>query len=185
MSEKSSDHSFWPWSAAAYERQGVPAALLRLQDDAGLNVNILLWCLWCAERYAEIPELAIRKAADIAATWSAEVTENLRRTRRALKSPPDQADADAAKALRKKIKKAELDAEEIEQAMLERLAADQLEPSATPTAEERETRARRNLAAYAALAGAANHEGFNTALLETLIAAVDDRSREAVGDDGQ
>ncbi len=184
MSETTSDESFWTWSTSAYERRGVAAALLRLQDDAGLNVNILLWCLWCAQRYGEIPDLVIRKAADITAHWSADVTESLRRARRALKSPPAQADADAAKALRKTLKKAELDAEEIEQAMLERLAADQLAAPDELSEDESKACARRNLASYAALAGAASREGFSVELLDALVTAMDNASGEASGDAG-
>lgn len=162
--------SFWQWSLDHYAKDGVSTALLRLQDDINLNVNILLWCIWSARDYEEIPDLAMRKAHDLTTSWSSGIAQGLRQVRRALKTPPRQVDAEKAGALRKAVKKAELDAEEIEQNMLEKLAADALSISASPTAHE--SRARRNLVQYAALAGAAKHPNFGTHLLENLITSI-------------
>lgn len=86
---------FWSWSLAAYRREGVEAALLELQDRYDLSVNILLWCIWCAQDFAELPDIAIRKAADLSEQWTRAVTGPLRTARRALKTPPRQVDATA------------------------------------------------------------------------------------------
>ena len=161
---------FWNWSLDHYQQKAVSSVLLKLQDDANLNVNLLLWCLWCAKSYEEIPELVLRKAHDLTSRWSADLAINLRQVRRALKSPPKQADADKAKALRDVIMKAELSAEEIEQLMLENLAQDNLKPAHGP--QDTEQRARRNLVSYAALAGASRHEGFSVGLLESLVESI-------------
>ena len=45
------DHTaFWNFSIVIYGQPGVREACLRLQDKAGLDVNVLLYCLWRAAR---------------------------------------------------------------------------------------------------------------------------------------
>lgn len=162
--------SFWQWSIEAYARPGASAALLRLQDDFDLNVNILLWCCWCAKTRGAVPDLALRKAMDLTAEWSREVSAPLRAARRALKAAPRQADAAGAEALRVKVKEAELDSEKLEQSMLENLARDSLAPQAE--APDAPAAARRSLARYADLSGAARLKGFSTLLLDDVAQAV-------------
>lgn len=157
---------FWEWSIERYEYDGVASRLLSLQDNLDLNVNIVLWCGWCAENFGDIPELVVRKALDLSAHWSRDVTGALRSARRALKSPPRQADATAAEALREEVRRAELAAEKIEQEMLARLAHDMLPPpsdASNPLA-----RLRRNLVNYASIAGAQRREGFSVTILDDL-----------------
>ena len=161
---------FWEWSLARYEIEGVAPRLLHLQDNFGLNVNILLWCGWCAERYRDLPEIAVRKAIDLTARWSGEVVGALRTARRLLKHPPPQADADSAQSLRAMVRDAELAAEKIEQRILNKLAAENF--VGAEDAAGAESRFRRNLAIYAALAGAPKLEGFSVTLLDELAARI-------------
>lgn len=160
---------FWEWSQAAYSRPKASAILLRLQDEFALNVNILLWCCWCAVTHGAPSELALRKAADLTDGWSREVTAPLRAARRALKAAPKEAGEEAV-GLRASVKSAELEAERIEQAMLERLALDALAPA-------RETlnppdEARRALARYADIADAVRRKGFSVSALDELARAL-------------
>lgn len=161
--------AFWNWSLIAHSRTGAPQALIRLQDEFGLNANILLWCCWCAVQGIAVPDLALRKAADLVNDWSHDVTEPLRAVRRALKAPPRQADQSGAAALRERVKAVELEAEKLEQAMLESLAGglaskgEEVEPL-----EE----ARRALVRYADLSGIAFSRGFSTLLLDDLARAI-------------
>jgi len=159
--------AFWNWSLQRYAREGVETHLLKLQDEYGFNVNLLLWSCWSAEHFCEIPESCFRKAHELTAAWSASVTAPLRSVRRFLKAPPEPFAAGAALALREDIKTAELNAEAIEQDLLQNLAANALTPAAND--EDATPRARRNLALYTALAGAAKRPGFSTLLLESLI----------------
>jgi len=69
--------------------------------------------------------------------------------------------------MREKIKALELNAEAIEQNVLQDLAVDALTPAADDG--DANPRARRNLALYTALTGAAKRPGFSTLLLESLI----------------
>ncbi len=158
---------FWDWSVRIYERPGVAPLLLSLQDRHALSINLLLWSLWCAERFEEPQAIVIRKAVDLTKSWSADIVAPLRAVRRALKAPPPQAAADGAATLRKRLTEDERAAEQIEQGMLEALAVANL----TPSADQSGTvgRARRTLAAYVRLTDAARSPGFSIALLETLI----------------
>lgn len=157
---------FWSWSLERYPIEGVEPLLLRLQDEFGFNVNILLWACWCGERYDEAPALVIRKAMDVTGQWNGNVTASLRQARRYLKTPPPQADAQQAEDLRGQIKALELAAERIEQELLEKLAETALSPA--PDKSQSLSRMRRNLASYAALLGAAKKKDFTVSLLESL-----------------
>jgi uncharacterized protein (TIGR02444 family) len=157
---------FWEWSGAAYARAGSAEALLKLQDEFGLDVNILLWCCWCAQTKRPVSDLALREAIQATAEWSRDVTSVLRKARRALKTPPL---AINAGALCNAVKDAELEAERLEQALLENLAggvdAGRVDAHAPDDA-------RFFLARYADLAGAVPKKGFSTLLLDDVVRAV-------------
>ncbi len=161
---------FWQWSLSHYARKDVEKLLLQLQDEFDFNVNIALWCCWCAEIYETAPDLALRHAIDQTGAWSAHVTGPLRAVRRFLKTHRETHSA-ASENLREKIKQGELDAEKEEQSRLQRLADSALTPlgaEIVDSAAERRQRARLNLAAYAALIGAGKRNRFMVSLLEEL-----------------
>lgn len=157
---------FKEWSDERYGWTGVSDRLLEFQNKFELNVNILLWCAWCSEHFAEAPELPLRKAMEITSPWSRNVTIALRSARHALKNPPGTADREAANALRKDILAAELKSERIEQEMLANLAQSVLVPFSDCRGAL--ARARDGITRYAALAGAVRKEGFSTLLLDEL-----------------
>lgn len=151
--------SFREWSDRAYREPGAEEALLALQDAHGLNVNLVLWCVWIAPHFAEPDEAALRRAMLIADAWESDVVAPIRRVRRTLKSRPD------AEALRAQVKAVELAAELDLQSKLEELAHRHLHES---PGNDAESRARRTLAAYARAAGAAKTAGFSVSLLEKV-----------------
>lgn len=159
--------AFWDWSIEAYAQDGVAPDLIDLQDRFALNVNVLLWCVWCAARFAEIPELVLRKAADLSVHWTRDVTAPLRAARRALKAPPRQVSGADADALRDQVQATELRAEKIEQEMLVTLAEESLHR--VDTIADAATRARRNLARYVSLSGAPRQPGFSMLPLDRLV----------------
>lgn len=140
---------------------------MSLQDNHGLDVNLLLWCLWCAGRYEAPSELVIRKAMDLTRRWSTDVTAAIRGVRRALREPPVQAPADETEELRARLKDVELMAEKIEQDTLEALATANLTPLSGAAGAG--ARARRTLASYVRMTSAARSAGFSVSLLENLI----------------
>ena len=110
--------SLWSFSLEVYRRPGVEEACLKLQDDIGADVNILIYCCWRGtlaegEMAALLPELA---------PWQSGVVRGLRTVRRILKPMlADMGDLSAAAAdLREKIAALELEAEKLQQAMLSR-----------------------------------------------------------------
>lgn len=159
-------HAFWDWSVAIYARPDAERLLVALQDRHGLSVNMLLWCLWCGANFEAPGELIVRKADDMSRQWSANVTAPLRMARRTLKAPPIMVPEIEREALRERIKAAELEAERLEQAALEKLAKDNLTPRPGVNAS---SRARKALAAYIRLTDAAKTPGFSVSLLEDLI----------------
>ena len=110
--------AFWAWSLATYARPGVAEACLALQDRHGLDVNRLLLAHWLAGHGRVLPDPAGLVSA-FAEGWQHDVVAPLRSVRRALKGSA----LAGAPALRQAVKDAELEAERLEQAELERLAA--------------------------------------------------------------
>lgn len=109
---------FWQFSLAFYGRDGVAETCLRLQDEQGLDVNLVLFCLWAGSRGQRLEAEHFALIAAEAATWQQEVVAPLRQVRRWLKGK-GQGEASMQDALRQVIKEQELRAEAIEQ---ERLA---------------------------------------------------------------
>lgn len=104
----------WDWSLRIYPK--IEPLCLRLQDQAGFEVNALLWVLWCLEN-GDNPRPKILDAARLALTWQASVS-GLRQARRALKTLPDGVDTVATQSLRQEVKACELEAERLLQEAL-------------------------------------------------------------------
>ncbi len=112
--------AFWPFSLALYARSGVADACLRLQDEAGADVNMLLLGFWRAENgLAGWAPGEIERAQSAVAPVNA-VLAPYRQARRALKRLGE-IDS-AATGLYDEAKRLELRLEEIAQAYLVPLA---------------------------------------------------------------
>jgi uncharacterized protein (TIGR02444 family) len=113
------DNPFWRFSLATYAAPGVAAECLTLQDALGLDVNLLLFCAWLgAERHVLLTRADIEQAAAVVQTWHERVVRPLRGVRQTLKT------VSRKTPLRSKVKGVELEAEQVEQAMLYVFAAD-------------------------------------------------------------
>lgn len=122
--------SLWDFSAELYARSGVADCCLRLQDEQGADVCLLLAALWLERRGVAATTERIARLERLATPWQAAVTAPLRELRRAWKSAAA-ADAELA-ALRQSLLELELQAERL---LLERLqAAAGAWPSAAATA---------------------------------------------------
>lgn len=116
------DTPFWAFSIAVYAGDGVSEECLSLQEHLELDVNLLLFAAYLgAVEGVALTIQDISAASAAIADWHGEVVRPLRRARHALKHPSLDAGnplraADAT--LRVQVKRAELDAEQIEQAML-------------------------------------------------------------------
>jgi uncharacterized protein (TIGR02444 family) len=106
----------WSFSLRFYAHPGVAEALIALQDDAGLDVNLILYALWlglCGR--GRLDANAADSARETVRILAARIIEPLRALRRRLKSDPEP----DIQRLRERIKTLELEAE---RAALDRLA---------------------------------------------------------------
>jgi len=111
------ENPFWDFSLAVYDRAGVAPACLALQDRHGLDVNLLLFCLWAGACGRALTAAELDGLIAAVRPWQDGVVAPLRAVRRWLKAQQSVPNASAA-ALRSAIKERELDAEAIEQEIL-------------------------------------------------------------------
>lgn len=109
------DNAFWRFSLEVYGAPGVAAECLALQDALGIDVNLLLFCAWLGSaRRTALSASEIESARSLVQPWHDQAVRPLRAVRRQLKafSGPD------SEAFRLRVKALELEAEQMEQAML-------------------------------------------------------------------
>ena len=122
----STDIDLWTYSLRVYGNDDVAASCLWLQDNHAVNVNLLLYGCWLGAHGLKLDSDTLAAAHGAVDSWTIEVVERLRHARRWLKG---QLANDATRfpsdlaALRERIKAAELEAERLEQRMLETLPA--------------------------------------------------------------
>jgi uncharacterized protein (TIGR02444 family) len=118
---------FWRFSLQFYRQPAVAAACLILQDEAGVDVNVLLFLLWCATLRRRLSATEIGDLSRDCEAWSRAAVIPLRALRRALKALPPLIAAGEAEAFRSKIKAVELEAERLQQeAMYQRMQSAKL-----------------------------------------------------------
>jgi uncharacterized protein (TIGR02444 family) len=108
------DNDFWRFSLAVYKPADVAAECLTLQESVGIDVNLLLFCAWLGTRAIVLSRSDIEAASRVVALWHNGVVRPLRGVRRHIKPQY----GDAFENLRSRVKDNELQAEQIEQAML-------------------------------------------------------------------
>lgn len=106
--------AFWAFSLDLYAHPAIAAACLRLQDELGLDVNLVLLCCWLARSgRGPLSENDLAAAEARVASWRREILEPLRAARRAVKRL-----AGKASPLYAEMKRLELHAEREEQRRL-------------------------------------------------------------------
>jgi len=165
MSEAASGSPLWRFSLAFYRRAGVADACIALQEEAGIDVNLLLFLLWQATRKRVLSAAEIEEVERRIAPWRNATVIPLRTVRRALKSPPALVASGTAELFRTKIKAVELEAERLQQEAMYELA------QASPLGQEgasTDDAARANVANYAAMM----RTNFPSSATETLVAGL-------------
>ncbi len=111
----------WDFSLACYAHAGVADACLRLQDEQGANVNLLLWSVWLEQRGLVLDAARLHSAQARIQRWDEYYVLPLRQLRRRMKTEFGVADA-GIELVRTHIKQAELLAEKQLLLWLESLA---------------------------------------------------------------
>ena len=138
------EHPFWGFSLAVYGSEGVAPACLALQDRRGIDVNLLLFCLWSAtERRLAYDVGAFRAIAAAAGDWQLSVVAPMRAARRRLKAGSPYLPETTSAALRREVLAAEIGCEHGEQLIIAAVAeglagaARAMEPAAAAAANVR------------------------------------------------
>jgi uncharacterized protein (TIGR02444 family) len=111
------DNPFWRFSLAVHGAPGVDDECLTLQDEHGIDVDVLLFCVWVGTRGTLLDGDDLAAIEALVQPWRDTAIAPLRATRRGIKTLPEATDDDVA-ALRKDVAALELRAEQIEHAML-------------------------------------------------------------------
>jgi uncharacterized protein (TIGR02444 family) len=142
------ESSFWTFSLEFYSDPAIAGICIDLQDRHSCDVNVVLFALWCACRHRSLSAHELERVVASISHWQNDVVRLLRGVRRNLK----QLAADLALApiseLREAVKKQELEAERLQQSLMEAGFSDIGSP-----ASDRAATARSNVERYATLVG--------------------------------
>ena len=108
---------FWRYSVRLYGRPGVGENCLRLQDEAGVDVNVMLFCYWMGFRAARsLSTEDVRGLLEATGDWREGAVKPIRCLRRKLKALT--ADTPGSGFVYDAIKRCELAAERVKQRLL-------------------------------------------------------------------
>ena len=118
--------SFWDFSVRTYRNSGVAEACLSLQEQLGVDVNVLLYCCWYGCTRGTLDEPAMERILAFAEPWAENIVRPLRAARTWMKTTgcTQAYVADAGvecMALREEIKRAELAAEHLQEDRMQEL----------------------------------------------------------------
>lgn len=115
------EHPLWRYAQVLYARPGVEQTCLRLQDEQGRNVNLLLWACWLGRSGVLLPGSRLDAARAALAGWDAQVRA-LRAVRRAMRERIEPVPEVWRKRVRTQVQAAELAAEQVELGLLAGIA---------------------------------------------------------------
>jgi uncharacterized protein (TIGR02444 family) len=116
--ETKAETPFWRFSLNFYRQPGVSDACIALQDDCGVDVNLLLFLFWLASDGQMVAPSEVKRLDDKVRDWRNLTIIPIRDTRRKLKGAATLVEAGKQEALRNKVKAVELEAERLQQEAL-------------------------------------------------------------------
>src|SRR6516225_5643915 len=123
MTETAVSAPIWDFVLNYYGRKGVSEALIGLQDDHGIDVNMLLFLAWMAAQGKCLAADDVKFASTTSHAWQRSVVVPIRAVRRLLKENAPLVPADAAAAFRKKVQAVELEGEQLQLNAMAAMAA--------------------------------------------------------------
>jgi uncharacterized protein (TIGR02444 family) len=109
----------WAFALAIYAKPGVAEACLTLQNQAGVDVMLLLMVTFAAvERRILLTPGEINALDEACGPWREQIVRPLRAIRSGLKTGPQPAPNEATEQFRSKVKSLELAAEKLENQLL-------------------------------------------------------------------
>ena len=110
---------FWKFSLEFYDRPKVASRLISLQDDLGVNVNLVLCCFWSADRgFSVLTRQVISDLNAIVEDWNLLVVKPLRSVRLEIKHLESDKYKKIREKIRSKTKDLELSTEQFEQMII-------------------------------------------------------------------
>lgn len=116
---------FWDFSIQLYGKPGVAQACLQLQDCCDMDVNLLLYCYWYGVSFGRFDPLLLQQVYEFSCTWKQGIVQPLRSVRQWMKNQTQLVSEKQARQfqeLRERVKLEELDAEKIQQEMIEAIS---------------------------------------------------------------
>ena len=110
--------SFWDFSLKLFAKPSIARACLDLQDSLGIDVNVLLFMLWCAHCGRRLNARDVGSVVNLVKSWQEDVVWPLRLARTALKRPTPNWPPTQTRELRESVKAAELEAERLQQEVM-------------------------------------------------------------------
>ena len=82
--------NLWEFSLSVYGKSGVPDACLTLQNSHGLDVNLVLFCLWLASDSRCLTGAEVEEAIALSNAWRQKMISPLRALRTEMKEWPSE-----------------------------------------------------------------------------------------------
>jgi uncharacterized protein (TIGR02444 family) len=164
---------FWDFSVRTYYREGVQEAFLALQNQWGVDINMLLFCIWLGRTHGEFTDRLFDATCEFSARWARHVVVPLREVRTWMKGAgchDGKVPVQDCMDLREKVKGVEFAAEKMQEEALESLCADH--PRVQQSAAQQLAAASSNVRRYFAHLGI-KVEGAALEQLNVIMAAQD------------
>jgi uncharacterized protein (TIGR02444 family) len=137
----------WDFVTKLYSAASVEEACLSLQDRRGLDVNLVLFCIWvAASGRGTLTDAEMTAGIEASVVWQSQVVAPLRHVRRYLKGPIAPADGRLGAELARYISESELYSEHMEVQILSEIVV--RPATGSFDMQERGQEAARNLEAY-------------------------------------
>jgi uncharacterized protein (TIGR02444 family) len=172
---------FWDFSVRTYYGEGVQEAFLDLQNERGVDINLLLFCMWLGKTHGLYSDETFKSACEFSELWAENVVVPLRNVRTWMKltgCPETGVSVDDCMSLRDKVKGVEFGAEKLQEEMLESLCGEL--PDSGTGVEQQTGAAMDNIRRYFTWRGIEADDWVNDRLVTILLAALPGCGKEVV-----